>query len=346
AITIFATSEEHLARWEEILATSQKLNEYDISTILNIAKRVINRVPFSADIAGPNLSGVAELYQRLIRISIDTIQRLLTQLENYDEEKKLYLKTQELMEITRYCLEYRFAMNFISNIELISSYRLAPDHWAERSHLGRILRGIWGFEWEARHSEKALAEQLDKIIQRGNQIEPHLYNRPEIIRGNFEQYIKSIKLVPRVELGIRRPWRAGRIIRRTLPLVVTFLSAFIILWGWQEGKTTTLNFWNLIKVFASGAGIAVVVHWMIIKVGRGDPFYSTNKQSLKKLQERLDFTLRARYPVIQDYKLEMIREEYRKVKEALNTEINQKESSVDAILVMTGKHAERKSHLE
>jgi len=144
--------ENFFKEWDAILEGKHALSEQDQKQILLLTKHLMSATILTPAVLKSHLNEMAAIQDRLIAQSFETVRLLKGQIKSQVSDEGLSAKTKDvisqLLLVSEYSIEYRHALDYPSNLKLMSGYYLNPEHWLEKIGLVRSIRVIWGIESE------------------------------------------------------------------------------------------------------------------------------------------------------------------------------------------------------
>lgn len=365
-------TEEYLAEWGAILE-KRTLGEDDISTILNLVKGFINVNTLSVRLL--NEAKPVSLYcQKAFGLFNQTLEKIrfgMTSRERGGDFEGTCMKAQELVRFGKYLSLLMLALDFAVNLKMMTGYIFPKTSRAERWKIMPMLRLLWGMGPEFSYCRRNLVGEgrlengrlfprflppsiprwhrvsaFDKVVRRGNEIDPHLYPAAEEVKKQLMRKIVELGEGNVENVGSESQWFGRKFFARLIPLILAFKplcslfeanSPLRNLWlqkGASAALTTALT--GVAKGLPLGIGLSWGISWGFLLWGRAQ---ITNRYHGRlKLCRRFERFFSA--PEEQDgntaeghRETEMLVTEYDKTLKALDKEMADR--STDAIVIVT-----------
>ncbi|MCX7927832.1 MAG: hypothetical protein N2606_06840 [Candidatus Omnitrophica bacterium] len=343
-------------KWQNELNRSKDIfRQNQMPTILNIAKQLLNYPIFSVD----NLNEKTKIEEgikfmrRFSNLSTQTVNILLDEWQrnglSQDDKERFMYGLLYLRKIAEYSNEAEYGLQLIAmGIAMTTYYYPVGDI---KELFMPPLRILWGIRYGLKQAEKGFFEQLKKVVEIGNELEPNLYQDPEKQKEQLRNYFRSLYVGKTQEIVLRVQDAFGgmrEMLTRFLPLMIFFLpfvSHLLFLVGLPLGAP--LNIANVIAAAVTGIGISIGISWWTIRDSLVSKFYNNQKEIFKKLDKDIQRNALQSGMKIDDLKKPaLLNKEYRLSKEALEKEVFSKQPSADAIFVLTGNNPKNKEHLQ
>lgn len=207
---LHAPSVPLLQNWhKQVVAMAQNHNKprsilENVNSVLNNAYAIIQRTPYNPkvmwneDDSDPILN---DKYQRTFNyfnlLAIDTLNVLNQIVHNnvtFDTNQKIQLQKNihVLIEMIEYATTYSRILEYRGIIDKVMTYKFSRSHWTERLQVYPLLRWMLLYDYQLKTSVKHIHKELPELMNRGNQLVPHMYNNPPMIMQNSKHLLGEV----------------------------------------------------------------------------------------------------------------------------------------------------------
>ncbi len=310
-----------LLKWKRILERSSSLGVQECADILNIARIVHYRYALNAEVLSSSLQPFGFVNRHMVLLSKYTVTKILEEVESgempSDQATQILDAGSHILTYARSSLIYRHGLSRVSvfrqNVGYVPPPRMLEKKSGSIMEIGLIILSqsvpkfisfVWGFTptmFLMRNSffgagredswfYKLLFKEgwLAHIASAGNQVEAGLYPDIHGLEQQLNERFDNLK-IQKAEYDNEVLWFMRKMASRLLPFLffsVDWLVPEVV--AYFSGVPASFTPGQFVQAIIKGVGLSIALSWGLSFLGMFDRFHYREKQTLSRLEARLE----------------------------------------------------------